>query len=85
MYAFTSNKSFLNLFLSQRNEKLFKLKTVKMDKDEFKEFDKAHNENRLAEDNLEDSDGNDIKIIATIKEGCGLTESCDYILSSSNN
>ena len=79
IYAFTTLKEQATLFHEQRNSSLFKEKVIKMNKEEFQSFNERYSNCRLIDDILEDSKGETIYIVDTIKENLELTESCDYI------
>lgn len=85
LYGFTYNKEYMERFLLERNSRLFKCITKKMDKQEYFEFSKDKELLKLCEIPLEDTNG-DCNIIGTVSEENEIMlvcekfgETCEYL------
>lgn len=78
IYAYSINKEYVDIFISQRNMKLFKYQIIDLDKYDFMIFSNKMNNQKLLKDFLYDGE-NDIEIVATTEESSKLSDSCQYI------
>ena len=82
VYAFSINKSHIELFRLQRNMKLFYVRNVKMTKHEYMAFSFDNKNTMLVLDYLYDSESDtNIEMVTTVHESDELSESCHNIHS----
>lgn len=84
LYCYSDNHEYVKKFLSQRNQKLFKVIKCKMNKNEFKIFDNTNYQIKLCEILLFDGI-DDMYIIGTNNEDFRLTIASDEIYDTINS
>ena len=84
LYAYTIVKEYRDIFRNQRNMKLFKESSLKMDKYELSVFENKNYKKKIYQDFLYDGK-TDIVIYATTEESNSLSESCMYITNIMNS